>query len=74
MLPLLGAHAGRFGQGRGAIFLDDVRCNGTEPGLTTCRNPGVGVHDCGHSEDAGVVCRGKLAISIKTSPPCIAFF
>ena len=47
-----------FGQGRGPIFLDNVGCNGTELRLTSCRNLGVGVHDCDHTEDAGVVCAG----------------
>ena len=71
---LLAAHAGRFGQGRGAIFLDDVNCNGTEHRLINCTNLGLGVHKCGHYDDAGVVCMGKLAILIKTPPPYIAFF
>ena len=62
---LLAAHAGRFSRGRGSIFLDNVNCSGTELQLTDCRNRGVGVHYCGHYEDAGVVCIGKLAILIK---------
>ena len=41
-----------FGQGRGPIFLDDVRCNGTELLLTSCANFGVGLHNCDHTEDA----------------------
>ena len=49
-----------FGQGSGPIFLDDVRCRGTELRLTSCTHNGVGVHNCGHSEDAGVICKGKL--------------
>ena len=57
---LLAARAGRFSPGRGSIFLDDVNCNGTELQLTSCRHLGVGVHNCGHYEDAGVVCVGKL--------------
>ena len=57
---LLAARAGRFSPGRGSIFLDDVNCNGTELQLTSCRHLGVGVHNCGHYEDAGVVCVGKF--------------
>ena len=51
---------GRFGRGRGPIFLDDVRCRGTELRLANCTHIGVGVHNCGHHEDAGVMCRGEL--------------
>ena len=55
-----------FGRGVGHIFLDDVRCNGTELRLTNCTHDGVGVHDCVHYEDAGVVCKGKLAFFFVT--------
>lgn len=46
-----------FGQGKHLrIHLDDVQCEGTEETLLKCLHGGVGIHNCGHHEDAGVVC------------------
>ena len=60
--PLTGALAaqrGFFGRGIGQIHLDQVQCSGTELTLQECPHGGVGVHNCFHSEDAGVVCFGR---------------
>ncbi|CAG5956320.1 unnamed protein product [Menidia menidia] len=54
---------GAFPPGRGPVHLDELGCSGREPNLWACpaaRNQS----DCGHKEDAGVVCSEMRAIRL----------
>ena len=53
-----------FGQGSDPIQLDNVACAGTETSLFDCTHPGLGVHNCGHNEDAGVRCAGEPVLVV----------
>ena len=60
----------RFGPGseKTPIYLDDVGCSGTEDTLMECNHLPIGTHNCGHHEDAGVICKGQ-GTTISTEMP-----
>ena len=54
-------HTGQFignvyGAGRGQIWLDNVRCSGSELHITECPHSGWGRHNCSHNDDVSVSC------------------
>lgn len=48
--------------GMGPVWLDSVVCSGTESRLDDCRSDGFGMHNCTHSQDAGVICQGEIEL------------
>ena len=59
-----------FGQGTGPIWLNHLRCTGSERSLSTCTHPGWGIlarsYGCGHYKDAGVYCQCEHRMYICT--------
>ncbi|XP_066428578.1 antigen WC1.1-like [Eleutherodactylus coqui] len=53
-----------YGRGTGDIWLDDVECEGNEIHIRDCPAKQFGDHDCGHKEDAGVVCSELLDLRL----------
>ena len=48
-----------FGRGSGETLLDNVHCSGSESTIVNCQHRGWGVENCGHYEDASVICSSK---------------
>ncbi|XP_030844597.1 neurogenic locus Notch protein isoform X1 [Strongylocentrotus purpuratus] len=46
-----------FGAGSGPILMDNTRCVGNETSIMDCLTNPIGVHNCQHSDDVGVICR-----------------
>ena len=45
-----------YGAGSGQIWLDDLNCPAHSSSLDQCSGWSWGTHNCGHYEDASVVC------------------
>jgi len=52
----------RYGRGKGPIWLDNVRCSGSESSVGECWHAGWEIHDCTHWEDVAIYC-------LRTPPP-----
>ncbi|XP_048012181.1 scavenger receptor cysteine-rich type 1 protein M130-like [Megalobrama amblycephala] len=59
-----------FEQGSGPIWMDEVKCTGSESTLEKCKLKRWGENNCGHHEDAGVICIGRLPRLINGSHLC----
>ena len=56
----IGAVIKRFEGGDGAVFLESLGCRGVESTLIECTHPSINIHNCDHSDDAGVLCNCEL--------------
>ncbi|XP_029298317.1 T-cell differentiation antigen CD6-like isoform X2 [Cottoperca gobio] len=54
---------GSFPPGRGSVYLDELNCTGREENLWACPAAQDEL-DCGHKEDAGVVCSEMRAVRL----------
>nr|XP_054377817.1 putative DMBT1-like protein [Pongo abelii] len=57
-----------FGPGSGDIFLDNLQCAGVERYLGQCAHSGWSEHNCGHHEDASVICSDAEELPPPTPP------
>ncbi|XP_023967950.3 scavenger receptor cysteine-rich domain-containing group B protein-like [Chrysemys picta bellii] len=60
-----------FGEGTGPIWLNEVRCQGSEQHLRHCRHRGWRQHVCSHEEDASAVCSAHRFLPVITTEPSV---
>jgi len=54
-----------YGAGYGTIWLDDVRCRGTETNIADCPHRWWGSHNCRHSEDVSISCVTEVEVTVR---------
>lgn len=49
----------RHGAGTGPVWLNGVRCAGTEYGIDRCHHSDFGLHNRSHNQDVSIACNYK---------------
>ncbi|XP_053370307.1 scavenger receptor cysteine-rich type 1 protein M130 isoform X2 [Clarias gariepinus] len=63
-----------FGQRSGPIWMNNVRCSGSESNITQCSHNGFKNHSCVNGNDAGVICLASLAPYIAIAVTSVVLF
>ena len=58
--------------GTGPIWLDNVQCRGNETRLIDCPASPLGVHNCRHSDDVGVLCPSCIQGDVRLEGSSVA--
>jgi hypothetical protein len=54
-----------YGTGSGVIWLDEVKCDGSEPYIAKCTHAGWGNVGCTHEWESGVICSDNPLVNAK---------
>ena len=65
---LVARHGSLYGSGKGKIWIDQLGCTGREDSVLDCDMSELGVNNCDHGEDAGVVCNRYYAPLARSLP------
>lgn len=51
-----------FGEGTGLVWMEDVKCTGSESSVRICPTKAFGTSTCSHAKDAGVICNRERKV------------
>lgn len=54
----------KYGHGSGPIWIDDIKCSGSETRIEDCIHSGWGIHNCDHGEDLSINCIPRKKCSL----------
>lgn len=60
--PSASSYSSGSNAGNGTIWLDGVRCNGSESSIANCRHSYWGHNHCSHTDDIHIYCNGGKSI------------